>query len=77
MFLYRHYLLEDFLRKMPRESLEAGGHQRTVGRPPENVQKCVDAALRVAETAADLRDNPMYNAVFWVRFPTLQAISMD
>jgi hypothetical protein len=76
MFLYRHYLLEDFLHKMPK-NLEDG--HRTIGSPPENVQKCIDAALRVAQTAAELRNDQMYNPVFWVRFafPSLVGVLAD
>jgi hypothetical protein len=58
MLLYRGFLLQDFMNRMSDIAM--------VPVPSELGQKCRDAAISMAELAAELASDETYNPVFWV-----------
>lgn len=58
MLIYRGELLKEFLHHAPSTPLLQPSSQ--------HVKKCVDNALAVARMAADIAEDCIYNAVFWV-----------
>ncbi|OJI98092.1 hypothetical protein ASPVEDRAFT_79758 [Aspergillus versicolor CBS 583.65] len=58
ILLYRGYLLDEFLQpNVPRRGIPSS-------KPA--VEKCVEAALRLASFAADIETDETYNSVYWV-----------
>lgn len=63
ILLYRGYLLDEFLQpNVPR---------RRIPSSKPGVEKCVEAALRLASFAADIETDETYNSVYWVHIPRL------
>lgn len=58
MLLYRVFLLDEFL--------EANMNDQSRQSPGPTALKCVEAAVRMASFAGEIKDDSTYNAVFWV-----------
>lgn len=59
LLMYRSYLLDELLGRLR----GAGGSAL----PSQEVQACVNAAVRIAETAVAMQDHASYSGTFWVR----------
>nr|XP_019050938.1 hypothetical protein I302_01381 [Kwoniella bestiolae CBS 10118]OCF29868.1 hypothetical protein I302_01381 [Kwoniella bestiolae CBS 10118] len=60
LLLYRNFLLEEFLSASP-GALDALPHRQV----PNEVRKCVEAAMAIAEMAAEIKDDTQYNGTYW------------
>nr|XP_018260656.1 uncharacterized protein I303_06371 [Kwoniella dejecticola CBS 10117]OBR82814.1 hypothetical protein I303_06371 [Kwoniella dejecticola CBS 10117] len=60
LLLYRNFLLEEFLFASP-GALDALPHRQV----PNEFRKCVEAAMAIAEMAAEIKDDTQYNGTYW------------
>ncbi|KAH7372086.1 fungal-specific transcription factor domain-containing protein [Cadophora sp. MPI-SDFR-AT-0126] len=62
VLLYRGYLLQEVLQKA---TVAPSGEVFQSSQISAQARKCLDAALKTSEFAAQIGDDPSYNAVYW------------
>jgi hypothetical protein len=63
LFLYRSFLLEEFLQHLPNGNQFGTVHTEEMA---VEVKHCVHAAMNIAQMAAEIKDNMKFNQTYWV-----------